>query len=858
MDFKNMEPTMDDLVCTILDPIHTKKSGLSLDASRFFDFLDDFKVNSENENGEVIYNIISRKPNGKYYVPEDKFNEFTDLLTICAPEVCIGETQQKLGSGLKLDFDVILNNDKINTIDYTKLISYLCSIIMNKTNYLTKPMKIGLNFLVLKKPEIEYNEEKNYYKDGYHIIFPTLKLSRRDKKCLIDFINNDKQYNKIINDMYGEFLVCKTNKVLDKMVCSNPIFFPRCRSKPNKPAYIISKIFNLKNLKITELNIFTFKNIIKDFSLNWNDNKDTIYELDKKLLEKYSNINTNKFINLNEYTTDDNKLNEIKSLLLLLDDSRYSYQDWVSILISIINHTNGDENAYKLFDEWSKDGKNYDENENRNIFDNFISKLESGIKYNYSIGTLKYFAKIDNPEKYNEFLKTQRIDNRKLYCDSEYYWYDFIEDMKVIHNSYKELKDKFLKNINKVMFRLHNDDRYIRKIDNTDFLCFDKSIPVDYFTYMDKSPKGKIFYKSAKLSDLVVYNNDKIQTYNRIVFKPYSQFHPLNDNDISNREFNSYNGIKANLLKEDEIDMSKIEMILNHIYVVWCNSNDDYYKYILSWFKIIFNNPQRKTKVAIVLKSQEKQIGKGIIINDFIIKYVFGDTSSLSLTGLDRLTGKFNTILMNKLFINCDELPTLAKNYHKQFELLKKSITDVPMIVEPKGCKSFTYSNYSNFIFCTNNDFSIKIEPGDCRYCIFECNPIYQKQYDYFTELANCFNSESADHFYSYISYYKDVVEIRNIPQTQLRKDMMISSLSSPCKFLYYLQKGLKDGIIELNEDEKIISGKLLYRKFKTYCAENNENICSNHTFGRHIKPYINKIRSNGSKYVIDSIKFNF
>ena len=49
-----------------------------------------------------------------------------------------------------------------------------------------------------------------------------------------------------------------------------------------------------------------------------------------------------------------------------------------------------------------------------------------------------------------------------------------------------------------------------------------------------------------------------------------------------------WNGFKAQLLNEEDVDSSKISIILNHILKVWCNNNREYYVYMLNWFKSIF------------------------------------------------------------------------------------------------------------------------------------------------------------------------------------------------------------------------------------------------------------------------------
>jgi len=863
MEFKNfVEPTMDDLKITILDPIYTKKNGKSSEANKLYDFLDNYKIDSENNNGELIYNIISRKPNGKYYIPENDFDRFTHLLNSCADEVCIGELQNKNGSGLKLDFDIILNSNENNKNNFSELISYICTIILSKTNYLDKSLKQGLNFLILKKPEIIYVEDKGYYKDGFHIVFPTLKLSRADKRCLIDFINNDEKYNKIISDIYGDVLKCETNQVLDKNVCSNPIFFPRCRSKPYQPAYKISKIFNLKNLEITELDILTFNNIIKDFSLNFNNNKNIIYKVNKKIIEKYNNNNNNNnFINLNKYKTPDNKLNEIKKLLLLLDECRYSYEDWVAILISIINYSNGDENAYKLFDNWCKDGKNYNKDENRTIWDGFISKLESGIKYNYSIATLKYFAKIDNIDGYNEYLKSLIIDYNKVYNEEEYYWQDFLNDMNKNFDNLELLLKEFQNKIKKVLILVHSqNDAIFRKISSNCILNFEKKQLKATFKYYEKvelfnkkTKKNVIKNKLKKIKIKTILDDlggyDYIPNYDELDFKPFTKFNKIEN--YSKRDFNCWSGFQSTLLNEEDVDVNKIEMILNHIKVVWADNNEVYYDYILSWFKNIFTKPQLKSKVAIVLRSSEKQVGKGVIINDFLIPYVFGNKMSMSIAGLNPIVSRFNSIMMNKLFINADELSTLTGNYHTTFDTLLKRITDPTINIEIKGGKSFIYPDYSNYIMCTNNNFTLKINEGDSRYFLTECSAKYKGDYDYFEKLVDSFNQETADHFYSYICYYKNkTIDIRNIPMTKLKYSLMKQSFQNPIHYLISIRN--------IQYEEPNIKASLLYKKYKDWCSICNEKPLSNTKFGRCIGPYITKFRSNGFKYDLNSIDLPF
>jgi hypothetical protein len=467
----------------------------------------------------------------------------------------------------------------------------------------------------------------------------------------------------------------------------------------------------------------------------------------------------------------------------------------------------------------------------------------------------------DIPDEYRITEETLGLsDVKDIYRKTDYYWYDFVNDMKVVHDSYTTLEASFKKNIIKCMMRVYDmDEMIIKKLDNGNLFHFEKKIPNEMFSYRavvgKKTTTKTISFKKMLNAGLLM----DIPVYNKLDFRPYGPTESYEEND---RTFNTWTGFKAQLLPQEAVDESKIAIILNHIKAVWCSGNEEYYRYILSWFKLVFTNPSFGSNVALVLKSSEKQIGKGILLNDFLIPLVFGDQYAMSVAGLDTITAKFNQILMNKLLINCDELSTLEGGYHQSFDVLKKRITDKTIKIEIKGGKSFIYPDYCNLIMCTNNDFTIKIEPGDARYFILECSPCYKSNFIYFNDLKKALTEDAADHFFSYVCYYSETVEIRNIPETQLKKDMMIMGLQSPIRFLMDLKERgsfSDDDGIEVDSDEveieQDVSGTDFYSMYKDWCSRCNEKIVSYQKFGRDIKSFIQKKRTTKCMmYTISSV----
>jgi len=117
----------------------------------------------------------------------------------------------------------------------------------------------------------------------------------------------------------------------------------------------------------------------------------------KKPIKK--NNQNNKHIEINEY--DEDKLYipvcVIAKYLNMIDSKlNVKYPDWIKIAFSM-HGANPTEKCFDLFDKWSQQSEKY------NCRD-YNAKLWNSFKFgSYSIGTLKYFAKLHNPDAYEEF-----------------------------------------------------------------------------------------------------------------------------------------------------------------------------------------------------------------------------------------------------------------------------------------------------------------------------------------------------------------------------------------------------------------------------------------------------------------------
>jgi hypothetical protein len=277
----------------------------------------------------------------------------------------------------------------------------------------------------------------------------------------------------------------------------------------------------------------------------------------------------------------------------------------------------------------------------------------------------------------------------------------------------------------------------------------------------------------------------------------------------------------------------------------------------MSWIWRIINEPWNKTGIFMLFYGKQ---GTGkTIIADFLIEHVFGKNLSFSTNGIKPLTQRFNGCTMSKLFCCCNELSTISdsgNNWHAGFDSMKNLITDKLISVEKKGFEHIVVDNHINFIGTTNNPNCVKVEKGDRRYACFEVSSVFKGDYEYFDTLASCMTEQGGNHFYNYfINYPKsELVELRKIPKTKLRTNLISNSISQPERFIndFLSEDYFMDERKWLDKSEKQISKKNLYGEYVYWCNSEGETPKSKNIFFRNIPQ--DKIAFDLSKNLTKSV----
>lgn len=369
-----------------------------------------------------------------YDIPDNKIGEFMNLLNKCNAEkylklnfteLQLSDKKNKIGSGLMYDFDILQDSkfSKLSNFGFTNLISELLNIINSVLNFNASNLhkiKITHYACIIRKPEIEFKENENKYKDGFHILFPSIKTTKEVKKYIFSKIV---QSNKIKNLFEDADINDNLTEIIDKGSYSVPVhFIGNC--KVNKEAYNVHKTFKIlyinNNFQIPENadDILIKKkdiNLAYEFSLNYENNNGIIkkYYYEPRLefedeIQYYENIedsSTDEFLdkNINDISIlslHNPNTKFIRELLHLLSDNRCSDRNlWRDVIYALVNES---PNLKPLAIEFSRrNSKKWDAVGFEKLWNEAVSNTTEN---KLTLRSLIYWAKIDSPNEYEKII----------------------------------------------------------------------------------------------------------------------------------------------------------------------------------------------------------------------------------------------------------------------------------------------------------------------------------------------------------------------------------------------------------------------------------------------------------------------
>jgi P4 family phage/plasmid primase-like protien len=278
-------------------------------------------------------------------------------------------------------------------------------------------------FVLKRKPYI--TQDKKYIKHGFHLHFPYTFIKKEEQqRYMIPMIK------KIIKEknVFKDIGILDSSSVIDDCLNNAWLLYGSTKDINIKP-YKVDTIYNNNMRKIS------LEQALEGYKIY--DSDEELIDIDaefKYYLPQILSVNphnrplcefivpetkqkiTNLLINKKKKskTNDKSKLVSIRDLtdiIVLINPSRSDdYHSWLRIGWCIFNCTNGSEDGLELWCDFSKNSDKYDENYNISLWEKMVNK-------DVTIGTLKYYAKIDNPEKFKKYKMEKIKENEDSWID---------------------------------------------------------------------------------------------------------------------------------------------------------------------------------------------------------------------------------------------------------------------------------------------------------------------------------------------------------------------------------------------------------------------------------------------------------
>lgn len=264
-----------------------------------------------------------------------------------------------------------------------------------------------------------------------------------------------------------------------------------------------------------------------------------------------------------------------------------------------------------------------------------------------------------------------------------------------------------------------------------------------------------------------------------------------------------------------------------YVLEVLANNNQTNYNYTINWYANVAQG--FKNSSALYFKGPQG-IGKSFY-NDFFQKFVIGNKICVKLGDAYTLTEKFNSILMGKVFVRYEELPTFSQNQWMAVSgVMKDRVTSHESRYEGKGTNAIVAVNLNNYVIISNVE-ALQDQEGR-RYFILELSTIRMGDHEYFQKLNDmCCNDIVGEAYYNYLCD----IDLRgfdaqmSMPVNEKKKESLVANLPHEYKFI--------KGTFILPQINMNHTLNELIEMYQTYCKE---NISENYKFHQAVKWKLN------------------
>lgn len=236
---------------------------------------------------------------------------------------------------------------------------------------------------------------------------------------------------------------------------------------------------------------------------------------------------------------------------------------------------------------------------------------------------------------------------------------------------------------------------------------------------------------------------------------------------------NFYRGLQVSPMDGD------VSPYLDHLKHVMCAGHEPSYRYLIGWMAHLFQQPDIKPSVAVVLKSVEGT-GKGTMAEPLLrILGAHGNKTN----GAYAIAGRFNGTVANRLLIFADEVDLTDKHVADR---LKGIVSETTVNMERKGLEIEPLPNYCRLIFASNHARVLSAGIRERRYLVLEPSDRYAQDAAYFKRLWAWIENDGPAKLLNYL-LTADIAEFNpySCPQTAALIAEKLGNLKGVNQFFY-------------------------------------------------------------------------
>jgi len=213
-------------------------------------------------------------------------------------------------------------------------------------------------------------------------------------------------------------------------------------------------------------------------------------------------------------------------------------------------------------------------------------------------------------------------------------------------------------------------------------------------------------------------------------------------------------------------------LFLAHLKENVCRGDDALFTWVVGWIAAIFQRPDRKDGVSLVIRGKE---GTGKTKIGEVIGWLLGD-HYVAISDPRYITGRFNSHLAACLLLHADE--AFWAGDHAAEGRLKDLITGTHHLIEFKGREPVRVNNFIRLFVTGNPEWVAPVSMDGRRFAVFEIGENHKEDTAYFAAI-----DDEMDHggrealLYHLLNYDLRQVDLRHIPKTAALLDQKMASM---------------------------------------------------------------------------------